>query len=199
MLNEAVLQSPLADFDFGPIPLSGKHSQRVRLREVPRMMLTNVRIDPSLPTGQEAVNRLAGLALPVTPNTVSYSADCVAMWLAPDEWLLRWQDTGRNYADELEQALRNTFCAVNDVSSGYAILELVGTHARDVLSKGCPLDFHPRAFGDQHCAQSHFFKAGVLVRPVNMAGEDAWEILVRRSFADYAAHMLLDAMQEYVD
>lgn len=199
MSNESVLRSPLADFDFRPKPLLGKHSERVRLREVPNMMLTNVRIDGSLSIGREAIHRLAGLALPVTPNTVSCSADCVAMWLAPDEWLLRWQGTERNYADELEQALRNTFCAINDVSSGYAVLELAGTRARDVLSKGCPLDFHPRAFGDQHCAQSHFFKASVLVRPVNMGGEDAWEILVRRSFADYAAHMLLDAMQEYLD
>jgi sarcosine oxidase subunit gamma len=40
------------------------------------------------------------------------------------------------------------------------------------------------------CAQSHYFKAAIILRPV---ADDAFEVIVRRSFADYTLRMLRDA------
>jgi sarcosine oxidase subunit gamma len=45
------------------------------------------------------------------------------------------------------------------VSGGQTTLHLHGSHVRDVLAKGCPIDFHPRVFGIGQCAQSHLGKA----------------------------------------
>ena len=63
-----------------------------------------------------------------------------------------------------------------------------------MVQKGCPLDLHPRVFAVGHCAQSHFFKAPLLLRAV---ATDAFELVLRRSFADYAGRMLLDAGEEF--
>jgi len=197
MLSEAKFKTPLANLDFGNDVLEHGSVQRMRLREIPFVPLTNLRVNPSLPSVREAVRRVTGLDLPLIPNTISSSADCVAMWLAPDEWLLRWYGSGQGHALALDRELNGTFHAVNELGSGYSVLELSGPFARDVLSKGCPLDLHPRSFGPLHCAQSHFFKANVLLRLSGAGDGDAWEVLVRRSFADYTAHMLLDAMLEY--
>ena len=43
---------------------------------------------------------------------------------------------------------------------------MAGDKVRAVLQKGCPLDFHPKVFTPGQCAQSHFFKAGVVLRPL---------------------------------
>ncbi|EEP84790.1 sarcosine oxidase gamma subunit [Burkholderia mallei GB8 horse 4] len=62
--------------------------------------------------------------------------------------------------------------------------------ARDVLARGCPLDLHPRVFGVGQCAQSHYFKASITLVPT---GDDSYDIVVRRSFADYFCRIMLDA------
>ncbi|CAM5214130.1 hypothetical protein CDEF62S_04792 [Castellaniella defragrans] len=94
----------------------------------------------------------------------------------------------------VEQALAGRWFAVTAQSGGFAVLRLRGPGVRDVLNGGCPLDLHPRTLPPGTCAQSHFFKASVLLRPLGDTG-NAWELIVRRSFADYVVRMLLDAME----
>ena len=66
---------------------------------------------------------------------------------------------------------------------------------RELLAKGCPLDLHPRAFDVGQCAQSHLAKAPILIRQLDR--EPSFEIVVRRSFADYFWLWLEDAAAEY--
>jgi sarcosine oxidase subunit gamma len=59
-----------------------------------------------------------------------------------------------------------------------------------LLARGCPLDLHPRVLARGQCVQSHYFKASIVLVPL---GSDSYEIVVRRSFADYFCRILLDA------
>ena len=146
----------------------------------------------------EAIDRVLGIALPAAPNTVAGGATHDALWLAPDEWLLVSKvEMGlcvRQDDAALERALRpllaGEFATVVDVSSGYVGFTIQGARAREVLLKGCPLDMHPNVFGIGACAQSHYFKAPIVLRPL---AEHAFEMIVRRSFAPYAARMLRGA------
>ena len=70
-----------------------------------------------------------------------------------------------------------------------------GPSARDVLAKGCPLDLHPAVFGPGDCAQTLLAKANVTLRCVD--DSPRFELIVRRSFAEYAALWLHDAAMEY--
>jgi sarcosine oxidase subunit gamma len=47
-------------------------------------------------------------------------------------------------------------------------------------------------FGEGQCAQSHYFKASLTLVPL---GGDRFEMIVRRSFADYFVKMMLDAAE----
>lgn len=139
-----------------------------------------------------------GMALPDTPNTVVSGSTHHAWWLGPDEWLLvsnLGTDPNAGRDDGLERTLRTRlagrFASVVDVSSGYTMFEITGSRARPALQKGCPLDLHPRVLPVGMCAQSHYFKAGIIVRPVD---DDAFEVIVRRSYAEYAMRMMRDAM-----
>ncbi|WP_306171542.1 sarcosine oxidase subunit gamma, partial [Burkholderia pseudomallei] len=91
---------------------------------------------------------------------------------------------------KLAQAVQGLDAAAVDVGSGYTVVEVSGARARDVLARGCPLDLHPRVFGVGQCAQSHYFKASITLVPT---GDDSYDIVVRRSFADYFCRIMLDA------
>lgn len=139
----------------------------------------------------EAVQNALKNSLPLVPNTVSASADLTAFWLGPDEWLLvlpSAQTAERMQA--LHAALSGRFAAVTDVSSGQTIITVSGPQARNVLAKGCTLDLHPRAFTPQRCAQTLLAKTDVLFW---QAAADQFELIVRRSYADYLWRWLQDA------
>ena len=114
--------------------------------------------EPSDAAFVEAVAAVAGLRLPAEPNTVARGERYDALWLGPDEWLLRSVEpapAGGLHA-RLSSALAGADAAAVDVGSGYTVLEISGAQAREALARGCPLDLHPRVFKTGQCAQSHF-------------------------------------------
>ena len=133
-------------------------STRFALRERAFLDLVNVRGEPSDAAFVEAVAAVAGLRLPAEPNTVARGERYDALWLGPDEWLLRSVEpapAGGLHA-RLSSALAGADAAAVDVGSGYTVLEISGAQAREALARGCPLDLHPRVFKTGQCAQSHF-------------------------------------------
>jgi sarcosine oxidase subunit gamma len=138
-----------------------------------------------------AVESVTGCRPPAKPNTVARGNGYDVLWLGPDEWLVRsQQQQGATLEAKLTQALAGQFASAVDIGSGYTLLEVSGEKVREVLSRGCPLDLHPRVFAPGQCAQSHYFKASIVLIPVS---DDTFELVVRRSFADYFCRIMLDA------
>lgn len=132
-----------------------------------------------------------GIGLPLRPNTFTQGADIRAIWLGPDEWMLASAvRSARDMEDRLRHALGPGHYSVVDVTSGYTSVTLSGRKAPLVLSRGCPLDLSARAFAMGECAQSVLFKAPVIVCA---GGCGIYDLIVRRSFAEYVMLMLLDA------
>ena len=156
--------------------------------------LINLRGQPDAEAFVPSVAEILGGDPPLTPNTTALYADFTLCWLRPDEWLVMIPDADNvaTLLAALQQIDGHT--AATDVSGGYAVISLSGSQARQVLAKGCTLDLHPRQFTTGHCAQSLLAKADVLLIA---RGEQAFEIVVRRSFADYLWLWLVDAADEY--
>lgn len=134
------------------------------------------------------VHEVLGQPLPVEANTFSAGAHRV-YWLGPDEWLIRCEwDAVAGLVAALEAALAGMHVAVNDVSGGNITVRLSGPGARRTLAKGCTLDLHPREFAPGQCAQSALAKASALFGMIDEA--PTFEIVVRRSFADYLVRWL---------
>ncbi len=202
MSPDTLLQTPLAGLPTpaGQAYFSHGDVRQVALIETPLHEIVNLRGQPDNPAFAEAVASVIGLTPPALPNTLAENDQHCIMWLAPDEWLIygkRAATPAATLVSRVETALAHLFSAATDQSSAYATLQLQGPQATAVLNKGCPLDLHPRAFGPAQCAQSHYFKTTFLLRRIAPAPVDTWQLIVRRSFADYAARMLLDAMIEY--
>jgi sarcosine oxidase subunit gamma len=92
---------------------------------------------------------------------------------------------------ELLAALDGVFCSVVDNSSGLTMLHITGDNAAALLATDCPLDLHPREFKPGQCAQTRLAKAGMTISP--LADGAGFEVIIRRSFADYLLLWLQDA------
>ncbi|QCP53346.1 sarcosine oxidase subunit gamma [Trinickia violacea] len=166
-------------------------SKQFRLNERPFLELVNVRGDLADPAFVGAAESVLGCKPPAKANTVAQGNGCDVLWLGPDEWLVRSLEArAATLETKLRVAFEGAYAAAVDVGSGYTVVEVSGERVRDVLSRGCPLDLHPLMLARGQCAQSHFFKASIVLIPT---GNNAFEIVVRRSFADYFCRILLDA------
>ena len=140
------------------------------------------------------VSQVLGMDLPVKPLT-SVSNDVTRiLWVTPDEWLII---SSGDMIFDIEVALRATltghYSLVNQ-SGGQTIIQLSGESARVMLKKSTPLDVHPKAFPVGKAATSVFAKSSALIC---RTGDMQWQLVVRRSFADYLWRWLLDAGQEF--
>lgn len=183
-MSEMTLQSPLAPIlGAGPRALQ-VDGQSVALGELALMDMLNLRGNPQDAAFTDAVASVTGLALPLQANTATQGAGRTLLWLGPDEWMLQCE---AGQAAGLERALRAALAgqhvSVVEVGHGFTTLSVQGAGAGTLLSRGCPLDFHPRAFQAGQLAQTHIARTNAIVL-CRQAGTD-YAVTVRRSFADY--------------
>ncbi len=180
-------ESPLVQIELGEPKGSAP-----RIEEKPFNGYINLR-GKSDNTGFSAgVLKVLGIEAPTEANTVIDAGDNRIYWLGPDEWLIV---TPAGQQDRLKSdllaALKGVFSSVVDNSSGLTMIHVTGENAAALLATDCPLDLHPREFKPGQCAQTRLAKAGMTISP--LADASGFEVIIRRSFADYLLLWLQDA------
>jgi sarcosine oxidase subunit gamma len=167
----------------------------VKLERLSDLGFLNLRGDPDNREFTEAAQQVLGLTLPVAPNTTE-GKDTRVFWLGPNEWLCVGA-TGivDEYQKSLGEALLDQFAAVNDLSGGLVSYRLSGEHVRELLATGCTLDLHPTVFRPGCCAQTSVAKAAVLLSITDQ--DESFDVVIRRSFADYLWQWLLRAGRDF--
>ena len=164
----------------------------VELKELPLAGALNLRVAVAK---AQPVSDFFGVALP-QPNTWIAAPKADLLWQAFDEWLILTPNRQQHaLASSLRAALAGTHFAVTDVSDLRIAFALEGSHARDVLQKGCAVDLHPRVFGAGSCVTTALARVRVTIRQTSPAPR--FEILVERSYAMYLREWLADASLEY--
>jgi sarcosine oxidase subunit gamma len=155
----------------------------------------NLRGNPENADFVANVTTTLGQQLPLIANTMTFG-DYRVFWLGPDEWLIMAlaADTPELLV-RLRKSLSTQHASVTDSSGGQVSLQFTGPAARDILDKGCTLDFHPDKFRVGCCAQSGLAKASVLIGLIE--DTPSFQIVVRRSFAEYLALWLQASAREY--
>lgn len=125
--------------------------------------------------------------LPTTAGETAVTGEARAIWLAPDRWLLCGAD-----AEGIRASAPGA--AVNDVSSGRAVLRLSGPRVRDVLAADCPLDLHVSAFGPNRSAATLIGHFNVVIDCVEA---DVFDVYVARGFAQDFWHWLTETAAEW--
>ncbi|QLC72711.1 sarcosine oxidase subunit gamma family protein [Pseudomonas sp. LPB0260] len=187
-------ESPLFHAGLDELARKGKSSAGVTLREKKLLGHLILRGEASDSNFAGAVHKAIGLELPVALTLVA-SGETSLQWLAPDEWLLI-VPSGEEFATEqkLRAALEGQHFSIVNVSGGQTIVELSGPKVRELLMKSSSYDVHPSNFPVGKAVGTVFAKSQLVIRHT---AEDTWELLVRRSFADYIWLWLQDASAEY--
>ena len=140
----------------------------------------------------DVVASRVGVDLPQRPLTLVRSGAVSLQWLSPDEWLAI-VPLGETF--RIAQQLRHgSGGSVVDVSGGQTLVELSGPRVREVLMKSTPCDVDDRAFPPGRAVMTVFAKTMAGIRRLDA---DRWELILRRSYADYLWRWLLDAGAEY--
>jgi sarcosine oxidase subunit gamma len=180
-------ESPLVQ-----IGLAEPRGNAPRIEEKPFLGYLNLRARDNNTGFLAATLKVLGCEPPTAANTVIESGDYRIYWLGPDEWLVvtpaGQQDQVKT---ELLASLDGVFFAVVDNSSGLTMLHVTGDNAAALLATDCPFDLHPREFKPGQCAQTRLAKAGMTISP--LADGAGFEVIIRRSFADYLLLWLQDA------
>lgn len=188
--------SPLGDLLSAGVRPQTPREPGVRLTERAFLGHLNLRGDPSDEAFLKGVEVALSISIPLDSNTVVEGEEATALWLGANEWLvLTAPDQQQRIAAALRTSLSGVLAAVTDLSGGQTVINLQGPHSRELLSKGCTLDLHPRVFGPGQCAQTNVAKTSALIRQLDES--PSYDLIVRRSFADYLAHWLMDAAREY--
>ncbi|WP_417617556.1 sarcosine oxidase subunit gamma [Oceanisphaera sp.] len=142
----------------------------------------------------KTVAKILGVELPTAACSSVENNQVLVQWLAPDEWLII-TESGKEEAlqAQLREQLTGHYSLV-DVSGGQTVLALSGPKAEMVLRKSCHYDLHPSSLPTGKCVGTNLAKTTVLLR---RTGADSFELVVRRSFADYVWMWLQDASREY--
>jgi sarcosine oxidase subunit gamma len=158
----------------------------VTLADVPIAAAWNVQGDPANALFVAEVRRQFGAGLPLAPFTTARGPVWTAFCQGPTSWLLC---AGANAADvplrigpsAQRDALNAAGGALFDLSASRAAFMVGGRYAATVLAKGCPLDFHPRAFPAGACAQSLLGRVNALFYRPDTA--PLFVVMVARSYA----------------
>jgi len=145
------------------------------------------------------IANVLGIELPTTSGHYHSNTDSCIYWLGPDEWLLV---SSSHDAGDLETQLRADMAghiSVVDVSGGYTSINLRGVaHALDtLLKKSSVYDFAswPDASSCAgRCVQTTLAKASAVI---SLKFDGSYDVIIRRSFADYLGRWLLDAGEEF--
>jgi sarcosine oxidase subunit gamma len=185
--EKGLSRSPLAALD--KITISGENPVILEEHSLGQLVL---RGQPAVL--EAALASLRDLTLPVKALTsCEQDYDCIR-WLSPDEWLLTLPV---EEVFDVEKALRDQAsgrCAIVNVSGGQTVLSMQGVHAIDVLKKSTSYDTDLRNFEVGKVVTTTFAQAQVCLRRVNVAH---FELIIRRSFANYLFAWIQDASAEY--
>ncbi len=100
----------------------------------------------------------------------------------------------RDLETELKAALPG-LASVVDHSDGRVVIRISGPRARDVLTKGVPIDLDPRAFGPGDAAITHASHIGVILWQLD--NTPTYEIALFRSYADNFVHWIEESAEEF--
>jgi|TARA_B110000977_G_scaffold165408_1_gene212559 sarcosine oxidase subunit gamma len=144
-----------------------------------------------------AVIEVLDVALPLQPGTYQRNGNISIYWLGPSEWLVVQE--GGDPAS-LEAALRESLkghISIVDVSGGQTCINLRGVAVATLLKKSSIYDFEgwdAATPNSGRVVQTTFAKASAAV---SNRSDGSYDLVIRRSFADYVAQWLLDAGGEF--
>ena len=136
--------------------------------------------------------QIDGLEFSLQSLKVSSNKETRILWSAPSTWLLISRK--ENIVEIIKEKCNSDNFAITDISHSRAIIQIKGLQAKDILKKGCPLNFNE--FENNNCAGTVFHGINIVVDFVG-SNPDTFNLLTLRSFGESFYHHITDAALEF--
>ena len=136
--------------------------------------------------------QIDGLKFSLQSPKVSSNKETRILWSAPSIWLAI--SRRENIVEIIKEKCNSDNFAITDISHSRAIIQIKGLQAKDILKKGCPLNFNE--FENNNCAGTVFHGINIVVDFVG-SNPDTFNLLTLRSFGESFYHHITDAALEF--
>ncbi|MBR7887885.1 sarcosine oxidase subunit gamma [Marinomonas sp. A79] len=192
--KESLGQSPLHHADFASAAKRGAQKGGIHLSELALLGHLTLRCDAGNLEQLAAVEAILGVPLPLTPLTSVEKGAYSVRWMSPDEWLILVPGLEAfSIESQFRDAMPGHYSLVNS-SGGSTVLMLSGDNAVELLQKSTTIDWHLSVFPVGKVVSTLFAKSTATIRRTD---DQRFELIIRRSFADYIWLWIQDASLEY--
>jgi len=136
--------------------------------------------------------QIDGLEFSLQSSKVLSNKETRILWSAPSTWLVISRK--ENIVETIKEKCNSNNFAITDISHSRAIIQIKGHQAKDILKKGCPLNFNE--FENNNCAGTVFHGINIVVDFVG-GNPDTFNLLTLRSFGESFYHHITDAALEF--
>ena len=136
--------------------------------------------------------QIDGLEFSLQSPKVSSNKETRILWSAPSTWLVISRK--ENIVEIIKEKCNSDNFAITDISHSRTIIQIKGPQAKDILKKGCPLNFNE--FENNNCAGTVFHGINIVVDFVGN-NPDTFNLLTLRSFGESFYHHITDAALEF--
>ena len=136
--------------------------------------------------------KIDGSEFPLQNSKVSSNKATRILWSAPNTWLVISKK--ENIVEIIKEKCNSENFAITDISHSRAVIQIKGLQAKEMLKKGCPLNFNE--FEKNNCAGTVFHGITIVVDFVDN-NPDTFNLLTLRSFGESFYHHITDAALEF--
>jgi heterotetrameric sarcosine oxidase gamma subunit len=168
--------------------------RRLHLGEIRGWTLVMLAAFPdTLPDLERVTRPLLGIDLPTDVGSAVTAGGRTIMKTGPEHFYVTMQSAG-DLTASLRAAVGPSEGAVTPLTHSRTRIFIEGAAARQVLSMGIPLDFHPQAFPVNRFALTGLHHTPFLV---HRSGAERYELYALRSFALWTWEWLTDAALQF--
>ncbi len=125
-------------------------------------------------------------------SKVSVNKETRILWSAPSTWLVISRK--ENIIEIIKKKCDSDNFAITDISHSRAVIQIKGFEAKEILKKGCPINFHE--FKKNNCVGTVFHGITIIVDFLDN-NPDTFYLLTLRSFGESFYHHITDAALEF--
>jgi len=135
---------------------------------------------------------IESLELSLLSSKVSSNKDTRILWSAPNTWLV--VSKKKDIITTIKKKCSNEDFAVTDISHSRSTIQIKGPKAKEVLKKGCPINFNE--FEKNNCAGSVFHGINIVIDCIEN-NPQTFNLITLRSFGESFYHHVTDASLEF--
>ena len=132
------------------------------------------------------------LELSLLSSKVSSNKDTRILWSAPNTWLV--VSKKKDIIKTIKKKCSNEDFAITDISHSRSTIQIKGPKAKEVLKKGCPINFNE--FEKNNCAGSVFHGINIVIDCIEN-NPQTFNLITLRSFGESFYHHVTDASLEF--